>query len=523
MAKMTVSVVKGHGSMAHNNREFYAKNVKQEHTKDNIIYKQEPLQDAYRKLFQNEVDRFNVGKKPCRQIKNYLEHIRQSKNGEKPFYEIVVQVGDMHSCPCGSEEGKVSAEILDRYMRDFQRRNPNLYVFNAVLHLDEATPHLHIDYIPVARGYQKGMQVRNSLDKALKQQGIDGKADKRENSNHNWQESEKDRLEDIMREYGLERKPESGLHRKHQSVEQYKATAEQVHNEVKKMPKQIETAPMMLNKTRVTVDVEDLAELEKRAKLSLVHEKASRNLEKQLSEKLLVLEQTLRQAEQERNQALKMKQDYEKLYKSQRNLIPAYNAAVTDNKQLKQEIAVLQKEKVSLQIQIDNLKQTMEDRIAEAVKPLMEKIEELTERLQNICKAFACAVKAVGMLKYDEVHEYKAELSHKQEELVDGIAEYAMGWIKEQGSPDIATELIEDIDNNVGISEGIKYYLTPEYKNIIYYKGSQGYGFYSSKVEGAEFLGKKGDYESLKAKFPTATFSDPHGHVPEISGQAIHR
>ena len=59
-------------------------------------------------------------------------------------------------------------------MQDFSERNPNLYVFNAVLHMDEATPHLHIDYIPVAHGYQKGLQVRNSLDKALKEQGIDG-------------------------------------------------------------------------------------------------------------------------------------------------------------------------------------------------------------------------------------------------------------------------------------------------------------------------------------------------------------
>ena len=56
--------------------------------------------------------------------------------------------------------------------KTFQERNPNLYLFNCVMHLDEATPHLHIDYIPVANGYKTGMKTRNSLTKALQQMGF---------------------------------------------------------------------------------------------------------------------------------------------------------------------------------------------------------------------------------------------------------------------------------------------------------------------------------------------------------------
>lgn len=168
----SVSFCKGKRSMAHNNREFITSNVDQSRTPLNIIYKQEPIAEAYEKLFGEEVRRYNEGKKLSRQIPDYMEHIRKSKNGEKLFYENVVQVGTMYSCPVGSTDGETASKILDEYMRGFEQRNPNIYVFNAVLHLDEATPHLHIDWIPIARDYKNGLQVRNSLDKALMERAV---------------------------------------------------------------------------------------------------------------------------------------------------------------------------------------------------------------------------------------------------------------------------------------------------------------------------------------------------------------
>lgn len=71
-----------------------------------------------------------------------------------------------------TEEAKAAIEILEQYAKTFQERNSNLYLFNCVMHLDEATPHLHIDYIPVANGYKTGMKTRNSLTKALQQMGF---------------------------------------------------------------------------------------------------------------------------------------------------------------------------------------------------------------------------------------------------------------------------------------------------------------------------------------------------------------
>lgn len=47
----------------------------------------------------------------------------------------------------GTEGATVAAECLTIYMNGFQERNPNFRVFNAVLHMDEATPHLHIEFL----------------------------------------------------------------------------------------------------------------------------------------------------------------------------------------------------------------------------------------------------------------------------------------------------------------------------------------------------------------------------------------
>ena len=195
MGKASISVVKGKGSLNHNNREFVTDNVDRNRIKDNITYKCESLEDAYRHCFDEAIRNYNAKQKRAdRQIDGvagYMEQIRTSKNGEKLFYENLIQVGNMRDSGVGMEQGEVCKQVLDEYMRGFQERNPNLYVFNAVMHLDEQTPHLHIDYIPVAHGYKNGLQARNSLDRAFREQGVDGKSNKYENRTIAWQNGEK--------------------------------------------------------------------------------------------------------------------------------------------------------------------------------------------------------------------------------------------------------------------------------------------------------------------------------------------
>ena len=137
------------GVVEHNNRTFVAKNVVRERIPDNIIYTQENIREKYHEIFDEALAEYNARQtRANRKISDYYEHMKQSKK-EKPFYEVVVQVGDINSCGFGKDNYELAKHILDEYMRGFEKRNPNIKVFNAVMHLDEATPHLHIDFLPI--------------------------------------------------------------------------------------------------------------------------------------------------------------------------------------------------------------------------------------------------------------------------------------------------------------------------------------------------------------------------------------
>lgn len=165
--KKTISVVVGKGSITHNNRDFFTENIDQSRTKDNMVFIKQSLKEAYKELFDEAIENYNVGKKPSRQKSDYMKEIENSGNGEKVFQEIVVQIGDKDNTKIGSKDWETAKEILIQYAKDFQEKNENVHVFNSVLHLDESTPHLHISFIPVATGYKTGLQKRNSFSKSM--------------------------------------------------------------------------------------------------------------------------------------------------------------------------------------------------------------------------------------------------------------------------------------------------------------------------------------------------------------------
>lgn len=208
-----VSVSQGRGDMRHNNREFFAKNVDPERVKNNITFKRESLSAAYDKCFgqsclvnngrQTRKDRMLT---PAAYLQK-VERGQGKKNNPKPFYESVIQIGNQDNAGFKSNPhvAEKMISVLSQYADDFQKRNPNLYVFNAVLHADEATPHLHIDWIPIARGYKTGMPIRNSLERAINQQGTHahGSTDKHNNARAEWQKQEMNHLVHLCQEHGI--------------------------------------------------------------------------------------------------------------------------------------------------------------------------------------------------------------------------------------------------------------------------------------------------------------------------------
>ena len=218
--KRTISAMVGQGSVNHNSRKFHAKNTDPERSYLNVTYCQENIKTVYHELFDEALERYNAKQtRADRRIEDYYEKIRSGKQ-EKPFHEIILQVGNRDDMSADSEEGQLAAAVLDEYMKGFQERNPQLRVFSAHLHMDEATPHLHIDFVPFTTGSKRGLDTRVSLKQAFAAQGFKG-GTRGDTEWSQWVRSEKEQLSLVMERHGIEWE-DKGTHDKHLSVLDYK-------------------------------------------------------------------------------------------------------------------------------------------------------------------------------------------------------------------------------------------------------------------------------------------------------------
>ena len=229
--------MRGKGSLSHNSRQFIAENVDSSRTPLNIEYCNEDIRTVYHELFDDALARYNEKQtRKDRIIDDYYEKIRTGKQ-EKLFVELIIQVGNKDDMNAASENGQLAQQILDEYMRSFQQRNPTLRVFSAHLHMDEATPHLHIDFIPFTTGSKRGLETRVSLKKALEALGFAG-GTKSHTELNQWIESEKQVLASIMAQHDIEWE-QKGTHEEHLSVLDYKK--QERSKEVAALENQIDT------------------------------------------------------------------------------------------------------------------------------------------------------------------------------------------------------------------------------------------------------------------------------------------
>ena len=210
----------GKGSVNHNSRKFRAENVDGTRTHLNIDYCNENIKTVYHELFDEALERYNVKQtRSDRMIKDYYEKIRSSKQ-EKLFHEIILQVGGKGNMNADTENGELAKQILDEYYQGFQERNSQLRVFSAHLHMDEATPHLHIDFVPFTTESKRGLDTRVSLKQALAAQGFKG-GTRGDTEWSQWVQFEKEQLAAVMERYDIQWE-QKGTHEKHLSVLDYK-------------------------------------------------------------------------------------------------------------------------------------------------------------------------------------------------------------------------------------------------------------------------------------------------------------
>ena len=75
--------------------------------------------------------------------------------------EIIIQIGDREFWKQFDDIKsymKLSYQII---LDELRKRLPQFVVANAVVHLDEDSPHMHIVGVPVADGYKKGLSKQN--------------------------------------------------------------------------------------------------------------------------------------------------------------------------------------------------------------------------------------------------------------------------------------------------------------------------------------------------------------------------
>ena len=255
--KRTISAMRGKGSLTHNRRDFIAENVDSSRTPLNVEYRNEDIRTVYHELFDDALARYNEKQtRKDRVIDDYYEKIRTGKQ-EKLFEELIIQIGNKDDMNASSENGQLARQMLDEYMQSFQQRNPTLRVFSAHLHIDEATPHLHIDFIPFTTGSKRGLETRVSLKKALEALGFAG-GTKSHTELNQWIEAEKQALASIMARHDIEWE-QKGTHEEHLSVLDYKKQERSkevaaLETQIGALQEQTATAETMLSEKQEQLD-----------------------------------------------------------------------------------------------------------------------------------------------------------------------------------------------------------------------------------------------------------------------------
>ena len=475
-----VSMPQGKGSRLHNRRDYekigreVPNNIDKNLTRENITLVDQDIREAYQEIFGEALAKYNSKQKRAdRKIEDYCDHIQKSKNGEKLFYEDVVQWGSKEDFQ-KSETRERAKEALVQYVNGFEERNPNLKLVGAYIHMDEASPHLHLDYVPVAHGYKRGLETRNSLDKAMKEMGFQPENESRKNNATKlWKDNERSVFGEICRNMGLEVEAERKSDRKSLTVDEYKEARDEMIGKIEQEKTALvaEVEPLRELKTGideidttgktilpgvVAVNKKDLETIKEQAKAYTANRVEIGELRKR-SAAVFQREQQADQREQQLdNKAQELErqqQQLQQMYQRQLNLNQLLTKSERDGREKDKKIADLQAGNSYKMDQINSL--------ADQLDEARNKIAFVYGRLTNI-------IKALGMLKYDREKERSgtitygkygiSNLSRDQEKLIDGLAEYGARWAKEDGFPELADEM----KKHVSISKGIKEIVDPE-------------------------------------------------------------
>ncbi len=405
MKEKRISFGQGKGSLTHNNREFVADNIDPLRTPQNITFVRQPIGEAYDQLFAESTQRYNAKqKRNDRKVHgSYYEHlfgvkpcntVRTAADKRKSFYEDVVQIGKREDSGYGTEDFELVADCLKEYMEGFQNRNPNFHVFNAVLHMDEATPHLHIDYIPVGH-YKRGQDVQNGIAQALKEMGYgEGKQ-----AIARWRAAEVEVLNAICLEHGIKPlAPEKA--RGTLEVEEYKEQRRQA-DELALQNVQVEAQIAVKKAVLSTTETQ----LEEQQKLLGDTQEQVREATADLMEQTRKIEDGETELSEMIDKVEKKKQEYQRIEKNANdilNLIPNYEK----DDQAERDFELIQ---------------TTLGGLTRNAMAAMKNRDEINVQVGELCKILKKALNKVH--KYSITIGEQRQLLHKIEKLNDELTD----------------------------------------------------------------------------------------------------
>ena len=428
--RRTISGMIGTGSLAHNRRDFIAENVDPDRVHLNICYQNENLKEVYKELFDDSVERYNVGKRKDRQITNYYEKIRQGKQ-EKLFHEVIFQIGNREDMAVGTTEGDLAVKVLDEYVKNFQQRNPTLHVFSCYLHQDEAASHLHIDFVPYVTGWKgKGMDTRVSLKQALKSMGFQG-GNKHDTELNQWINHEKEVLAEIARQYGIEWE-QKGTHEEHLDVYNFK-----------KKERKKEVQALEREKEYLTAENEGLTAqiAEVRADIQLLKDDK---------------EQAVKDKEEAEKRAEKAEKDLHSLEERRERLQPVMDNVSAEIKEygtvktLLPEAGTLERATTYRDKKIKPLFIQMKNKIAvmaAQVKELTKEVEKWKHKYQETKQAYNRVQRQL-----DTVCEEKQQLSEEKQQL-QGVSDRYERVVRVLGENIVENAVQQDIQEQKALEE----------------------------------------------------------------------
>lgn len=462
----------------HNHRNFkksYNEDLDLSRSKDNIILVgskdiAKDIEKLYKEEFDEAVYNYNQKQKRAdRKIINYLDKVSED-NKKNVAIEMILQLGDKEDWQnVNLEDKKKMAEVFKKGLEVLESKG--LKIGNAVIHLDEASPHCHIVAVPVAKGFKTGMEKQVSAKAVLEKKKL--------------YELRKELDEKLIDEYNktydknLIKREEKGIIDKHLDPMEYKEVKPILDELVKTVDKNIALAQVKENLSNKDKEIKDLKEkinnrdekileyktsvknnnedIEKAKEEAEKKEKEKEEAEAILLQKQKALEEARRNAvnidnlimeEKRKKQELTEKQQeierFNKNYKEMEAKFEAEKEEIKKNideiieKKTKEEAKLKEKEKELQELKNNGAKVDefirQEKEKTEKITNKEEVLKNLDERIQNLTKDIGERKEKIEKIEAEEetiikreneIKEKRAERVLKaKEEMLDEAIEY---------------------------------------------------------------------------------------------------